>query len=210
MFSATLVALSLAASAFATVFVTAPIASTTCAASSNCTISWQDDGAAPSLAQFGASKVSIYVGNAQQQTMLQPITASVNVATTASILFSPDPTIGPNGNMYFIRFESLGTKDPNNAQYPALAFSAKFTLSGMTGTFNATIQAQINGQSTAPLVGHTATAVTTAAATAKATSSASTTSTAKTSTSSSGAEKLALTGATALLGVAAAAIGLFF
>ncbi|KAN0082401.1 hypothetical protein V8E55_008196 [Tylopilus felleus] len=51
-------------------------------------------------------------------------------------------TMGPNGNEYFIRFNSLSY---TNGSSPAEAFSAMFALAGMSGTFN--------GQSTAPLVG---------------------------------------------------------
>jgi len=47
--------------------ITSPVASSTFAAGKQATISWQDDGSAPSLKDFGPAKVSIYVGNAQQQ-----------------------------------------------------------------------------------------------------------------------------------------------
>ena len=47
---------------------------------------------------------------------------------------SPYPTIPSVSSLHkrairnsFIRFESLGLMDPNSPQYPALAFSAKFT-----------------------------------------------------------------------------------
>ncbi|KAG6848599.1 hypothetical protein H0H93_015583 [Arthromyces matolae] len=175
--------LALSSSALATVFITSPTASTTFTGGQQATINWQDDGTAPSLAQFGPAKVSIYVGNAQQQTSLQLIVASVDVSTTQSIQFTPDATIGPNGNQYFIRFESLSFKDPNNAQYPAEAFSAKFTMSGMTGTFSQAVIDQINGQSTAPLAGATAAASSTGAAAAT-TSASATTSKASSSTAS--------------------------
>jgi hypothetical protein len=36
-----------------------------------------------------------------------------------------------------------------------LAFSAKFAMTGMTGTFNSTVQSQIAGQATAPIVSPT-------------------------------------------------------
>jgi hypothetical protein len=62
----------------------------------------------------------------------------------------------------FIRITSVSLKDPNQTQFNAEAFSAKFTcvisssysssppkglnsLSGMTGTFNSTVQAVISG-----------------------------------------------------------------
>jgi len=157
MFSS-LVLLSLSASAFATVFTTSPVASTTFSGGKPATVSWQDDGSAPSLKDFGPAIVSIYVGNALQQTSLQTIAPNVDVSTTASIQFTPDPTIGPNSNNYFIRFQSVSLKDPKSPQYPALAFSAKFTMDSMTGTFNSTVQAQIDGQSTAPIGGPTSAA----------------------------------------------------
>ncbi|TDL28002.1 hypothetical protein BD410DRAFT_680260, partial [Rickenella mellea] len=156
MFASSLISLALAGSAFATVFVTSPIASTSCSSKSPCTVSWKDDGNAPTLQQFGPAKISVYVGNAQQQTPLQLIVPSTDVSTSNSVIFTPDPTIGPNSNAYFVRFESLGFKDPANPQFPALAFSAKFTLTDMTGTFSPAVQSQIDGQTTAPLGGPTA------------------------------------------------------
>jgi hypothetical protein len=152
MFSQSLVVLALAAApALATVFVTSPVASTTFHGGQPATISWQDNGTPPLLQDFGNAKVSIYAGNAQQQTSLQLIVPSVNVATTSSIQFTPEANIGPNSNEYFIRIESLGAKDPLNPQFPALSFSAKFTLDNMSGTFTPDVQAEIDGQSTAPL-----------------------------------------------------------
>ncbi|GLB39818.1 putative ser-Thr-rich glycosyl-phosphatidyl-inositol-anchored membrane family protein [Lyophyllum shimeji] len=156
MLSKSLVVLAASASAFATVYVTSPTATASFTGGQQATISWQDDGKAPSLKDFGPAKVSIYAGNAQQQTLLQQIVASVDVGSTQAIQFTPDPSIGPNSSEYFIRFESLGLKDPAAPQYPALAFSAKFTMSGMTGQFSPAVQAQIQGQSTAPLAGATA------------------------------------------------------
>ena len=51
----------------------------------------------------------------------------------------------------FIRIESFSEKDPKNPQFPALAFSAKFKLTNMTGTFSADILQQIAGASSLPL-----------------------------------------------------------
>ncbi|KAJ3563522.1 hypothetical protein NP233_g8893 [Leucocoprinus birnbaumii] len=215
MFFKSFAALALAASpALATVFITNPVASTTFNGGQPATISWQDDGQTPTLQQFGNAMVSIYVGNALQQTSLQTIVPSVNVATTSSIQFTPDPSIGPNSNEYFIRVQSLGFMDPKNPQFPALSFSAKFTMNNMSGTFNSTVQAQIAGQSTAPLAGGSATPQSAPSATANAamTTARSSTSTSATSraaspTSSSAAlhSKAGWTGIilSALIGVAA-------
>lgn len=151
MFTKVLVILASVSAAFAVPYITQPVASTTFHGGQNATVSWQDSGSNPTLAQYGPCSISIYVGNAQQQTQLQTLNASVDVSKVNSITITPDPTIGPNSNEYFIRMESLALKDPNQPQYPAMAFSAKFTLDGMTGTFSAAVQSQINGQSTAPL-----------------------------------------------------------
>ncbi|OAX35041.1 hypothetical protein K503DRAFT_746487 [Rhizopogon vinicolor AM-OR11-026] len=202
MFSKAIISLVLAASALANIFTTAPVASTTFTGGQQATITWQDDGLTPSLTSFGPALVGIYVGNANQQTLLQTITASVDVSTTSSIVFTPDATIGPDGSDYFIRFQSLSLKDATNAQYPAEAFSAKFTLTNMTGTFNSTVQAEINGQSTAP-IGATASSSATGATSTKLTSA--TTSHASSASSSAKATSTSSTGAAGKVGVAGVA-----
>ena len=93
----------------------------------------------------------------------------------------------------FIRFQSISLKDPKQVMYPAEAFSSKFTyvyllplcvsllkvypysLAGMTGTFNSTVQSQIDGQTTAPIGGTATPAATTAAHTTAAVTTASVT-----------------------------------
>jgi len=209
MFSSAYVVLALSASAFATVFVTSPVASTTFPGGQQCTVSWQDDGSAPNLAAFGPAMVSIYAGNSQQQTLLQTITPNVDVSKISTIQFTPDPTIGPNDDQYFIRFQSISLKDATNPQYPALAFSAKFTMSNMSGQFNASVQAQIDGQSTAPIGGTAASTTPAATTAAKSTvaSSSSSKTTSKTSTATgasttNGASKLPSAGIAAFAGVA--------
>jgi len=136
--------------AFATVYITTPVQTTVYSGGQkDATVVWQDDNVAPLLKQFGDASVSIYVGNKNQQTLLQTLVASVDVSTTSTITFSPDPTIGPNSSDYFIRIQSLALKDASG--FPAQAFSSKFTLQSMTGKFNASVSSEIAGQSTAPL-----------------------------------------------------------
>lgn len=185
MFSQFAVVLTLSASVLGNVFVTAPVATTTWNGGQKETVTWQDSGTPPTLQAFGPSLISIYVGNALQQTLLQSISTNTDVSKASSVDFTVNPAIGPNGNNYFIRFESLGLKDATSPQFPALAFSAKFTLAGMTGTFNSSVQAQIDGQSTAPIGGSTsAPAATTPAATTPAKTTAAATSAAKTTSAS--------------------------
>lgn len=165
MFSSAFLVLALSASAVANVYVTAPVASTTFHGGQQASISWEDDGQAPTLQAFGPAKVAIFVGNAQQQTQLQSINASIDVSAATSLQFIPDSTIGPDSNEYFIRFDSLSLKDATQTQYPAMAFSAKFSMDNMTGTFAAAVQSQIDGQTTAPLGGATTSAASSASST---------------------------------------------
>ncbi|KAG2076244.1 hypothetical protein BDR04DRAFT_1090175 [Suillus decipiens] len=213
MFTKAVISLVLAASALANVFITSPVATTTFTAGQQATISWQDDGTTPSLTSFGAALVGIYTGNANQQTLLQTVSPSIDVSATSSITFTPDGTIGPNSNEYFVRFTSLNLKDATNSQFPAEAFSAKFTLTGMTGTFNSTIQAEINGQSTAP-IGATATSSASKTMMTISTTSAASISSSKTSPSTSAtatktgaAGKVGVTGITCFVGAAASLLG---
>ncbi|KAG6331982.1 hypothetical protein ID866_7109 [Astraeus odoratus] len=223
MFSSTIVSLALAASALANVYITAPVATTSWAGGQQQTITWQDDGGSPSLSSFGPAKLSIYVGNANQQasfrvTPLQLISANTDVSKLSSLSFTPDPTIGPDSDEYFIRVESLSLKDASQPQYPALAFSSKFTLTNMSGTFNSTLQAEIDGQSTAPIGGTTsaaatgtasssATKLTTTVATSTKSASASASASATSTSSSNGAGKHGVTGVAGIVGIAAALIG---
>ncbi|TEB25514.1 hypothetical protein FA13DRAFT_1756569 [Coprinellus micaceus] len=184
MFAKTLIVLAIAAQAFSYPFITNPVATSTLSGGKEATITWIDNGQTPSLKDFGPAKVSIYAGNALQQTSLQTIAENVDVSTTGSVKFTVNPAIGPNSKEYFIRLESISLKD---GQYPALAFSAKFTLDSMTGEFTPAVQSQIAGQSTAPLASQTSTpagaskttatgATTSAATTSKASAAAATTS----------------------------------
>ncbi|KAH9064534.1 hypothetical protein EDB87DRAFT_1556365 [Lactarius vividus] len=138
----------IAPSALATVFITSPTASSSLPAGQQATITWKDDGNAPSLQSFGPSFIGLYAGNQQQQTLLQSIASDVDVSAVGTVTWTPDATVGPNFNNYFIRFTSNNLPDPTQSQFKAEAFSAKFTLTGMTGTFNASVQAQISGTTT--------------------------------------------------------------
>jgi len=194
----------------ATVFMTSPTAQTTCTGGKQCTISWQDDGKAPTLAQFGQASIGIWVGSVSSQTEIQHIQDGVNVATTAAVQFTVNPTIGPNSNVYFVRFTSATAKDPANPANPIEAFSAKFTLNGMSGQFNSSIQAQINGASSSggavPAPTGTPAPASSPAATSKSTSSASSAS--KSSTvSAAGAAKTGAASSISVRGSMGALLG---
>ncbi|KAI0657598.1 hypothetical protein C8Q70DRAFT_1002719 [Cubamyces menziesii] len=222
MFASAVVLLVAAASpALGNLFMTSPVASTSWAAGQQQTISWKDDGSSPSLADLGECSISVYVGSQTQQTLIQAIATNVNVATTSSVVFTPDASTGENGAYYFIRVESASFKDPNNPQYPAEAFSSKYTMTGMTGTFDATVKAQIGetgstgstaatgstGTSSSAAAGAAGAAATTGSAATKSGTStaASGTSTAKTG-STNGAATVSGGAFACLAGVAAVAL----
>ena len=98
--------------------MTSPVASTQWVGGQPQNIAWMDDGKAPTLQQFGNASIGIYVGNVNQQvcliatqslrtgididppqTLLQTIVDSVDVSTTASVTFTPNPSIGPDSNV---------------------------------------------------------------------------------------------------------------
>ncbi|KDQ09557.1 hypothetical protein BOTBODRAFT_36964 [Botryobasidium botryosum FD-172 SS1] len=217
----TLAAFALAAAAsapqvLAGIFITNPIGTSSCAANTPCNLAWKDDGIAPNLTAVGPCRIYVGIGGTTTQLKLQDITGStapagIDVSKNSNLTFTIDPTIGANSNAYFIRMESIALKDATNPANPYLAFSAKFAVTGMTGTFNATEQALINGNTTTAATAPTTTvkpiapAVTSAPVApatkvaAVTTSAHSTTSGAAhpSSTATNGAAKLAGVGATA-------------
>jgi len=197
--SITLVLISFAASVLADVYITAPTNLSVITGGQPAVVQWEDDGKSPSLAEWGNASISIFVGNAIQQTALQLITASVNLSQTLTAGFTPNPEIGPNSHEYFVRIQSLTLKDSSDPQYPALAFSSKFTLKGMNGTFNSTEQTEINGQSTAPIQGATPSSANSTSATPS--------TSAESSHSSTGAAASVRSNCLVFLFVATAAVG---
>jgi hypothetical protein len=206
--------LAVASLASANLYVTEPVASTICSANVNCVITWNDDGTTPALGTIGPCSIALYTGGMQQQTFLQSISPSTDVSQVATVSYLPDPTVGPDGAFYFIKYTSLSYMDPTNPTYPYTAYSSKFTLNGMTGTFNASVEAQISGaaSATSAAVGATTVAAvgTTTAAntmatvvTTKITSSAS----ASTAKSSSTAKTNAAFGTMAIPGVVSSIAG---
>jgi hypothetical protein len=160
-----IVAASLVSQVSGTIYVTQPVATTTCTAGQQCTVAWNDDGNAPALASIGPCSIDLCTGGVQQQTCLQNISPSLDVSQNAQVTYTVNPSIGPDGNMYFIKFSSLAFKDPTNPQFAFTSFSAKYTLAGMTGQFNATVSAEIAGASVAPAGASAAPAASTPAAT---------------------------------------------
>lgn len=164
-----------------------------------------DDGNTPTVASVGPCTVDLYTGSMTQQTKLQNLAASVDVSKTSSISATIDPTVGQSGNYYFVRFTSLGLKDTTNPAYYYEAFSAKFTINSMTGTFSAAVLAELAANSTTSSTAAAASgSKTSAVASASASKASSSASAAAASTSKSAAlPELAAPGLlAALVGIA--------
>ncbi|CAE6433739.1 unnamed protein product [Rhizoctonia solani] len=172
----------LAPAALAGPYFTAPVAGTVCEAGKPCVITWQDDGKAPDLPTFGDCSVGVFAGSSQQQSLIQNL-AVTNAQTAQTVQFVPDPAAGEDSTAYFIKMVSINTADPAMPQYKATAYSAMFTLKGMTGKFNETVQAQIAGTAASSgAAGSAAPATSTVVSTSTAAKAASTPTTGSSST----------------------------
>ncbi|KAJ8585623.1 hypothetical protein M405DRAFT_824648 [Rhizopogon salebrosus TDB-379] len=105
----------------AAIYVTNPVASTVCTGGQSCEIDWVDDGQSPLLSSIGECSVGLYNG---EMVLAQSLT-SVDVSSTTSLSFTPNPSAGADG-AYYLVFTS------NGIDYQA--WSATFTLNGMTGS----------------------------------------------------------------------------
>ncbi|KAK1925888.1 hypothetical protein DB88DRAFT_485490 [Papiliotrema laurentii] len=141
-------ALAFAQSALAGVYITNPVATTNAIGGQVLNVRWADNGQAPSFADIGVCSIDLYTGSVNQQTFLQNLAASVDVSKTSEINATIDPKNGPTGAYYFVRFRSANLKDSKNPQYNYQAYSSKFEIDSMTGTFNATVLAQLAADNT--------------------------------------------------------------
>jgi hypothetical protein len=131
--------------------VTDPLSNSNLTAGDIQTVTWEDNGASPSLLQFGASRIELVTVVDLEDPLdtlpgtVQVIAENLDVSTVGSITFRPNPNVGWNGkNLYvgynsliatfntriaptsIIAFQSLSLKNPKNLSQPALGFSALF------------------------------------------------------------------------------------
>ncbi|KAH7883064.1 hypothetical protein F5I97DRAFT_1815502 [Phlebopus sp. FC_14] len=78
---------------FVFVQVTNPVQSTACHGGQSCQVQWIDNGESPLLNSIGECEVGLYTGELELAQSLP----SVNVATSQSFTFTPNPSAGPNG-----------------------------------------------------------------------------------------------------------------
>ncbi|KAL9931683.1 hypothetical protein V8E36_009469 [Tilletia maclaganii] len=118
-----------------------PVASTHAEGGRPLDVEWIDDGKAPTLRSFGTISVYLCTGSQTVQYQLQQLATNVRASATSGS-WRIDPSVGPNSDKYFLRFQGSNL---SSAGTPPLGFSARFSLSKMTGTFNSTVQATNQG-----------------------------------------------------------------
>lgn len=137
-----------------------PCRSTNGSGGKNLDVEWKDDGSSPKASDWGNINIYLATGSHDVQYKLQ--TLDTNVAYNKGTgSYKIDADSGPSGGFYFLRFE--GTAGNGT---PPMAFSARFSLNGMSGTFNSTVQAQLSSSGGTASAGGAAATVTSAASSA--------------------------------------------
>lgn len=107
------------------------------------TVEWNDNGQAPRRRDWGRVNIFLATGSQNVQYKLQTLDTNVDY-NAGQGSYHIDPTVGPTGGYYFLRLEGTNT---TTHSVPAMAFSARFRLEDMTGTFNSTVMATVQGTS---------------------------------------------------------------
>ncbi|KDQ56634.1 hypothetical protein JAAARDRAFT_296512 [Jaapia argillacea MUCL 33604] len=84
--------LNLITTVHAGLYVVTPSDGSTCHGGQPCTVTWLDDGELPLLTSIGACTVGLYTKDEQLLQQIEP----VDVASTHSLTFTPNPEAGPN------------------------------------------------------------------------------------------------------------------
>ncbi|GAA5980325.1 hypothetical protein JCM11641_001767 [Rhodosporidiobolus odoratus] len=149
---------SLAGSTLAKVYIYKPVESSHYQPGESFTVSWRDDGTPPSWEEWGPSTIGLYTGSATSQTLLTTLGTISDPSKSSEHLITIDGQWGGNSSDYFIRIESTSSQNPETDD-PLQAFSARFTLSGMTGKFSEEVEAQLAGATGATASSSSATEV---------------------------------------------------
>lgn len=102
---------------------------------------WNDNGESPKLSDWGGVNVYLAVGSQNVQYKLQQLGSNLPVTKTKGS-WKIDPSVGADSSSYFIRME--GTKLGSDGN-PPMAFSSRFAMSNMSGSFNSTVKAAAAG-----------------------------------------------------------------
>ncbi|KAL1413145.1 hypothetical protein Q8F55_000894 [Vanrija albida] len=187
----------LASTARAGVYITNPTASTIVQAGETINVAWNDDGAGAKLAEIGPSSIDIAIGSHNTQQVVQNLGEDVDVSKAQTVTATIDPSIGVDGQYYFVRVTSNSLR---NGTLPYQSFSGRFTIRGANGTWTpdqAAIVNQTSSASTGPSATGNSTAsvsATSASASASASGSASGSASVSRSSGASGASSSAASG----------------
>ncbi|KAF8351923.1 hypothetical protein F5887DRAFT_6100 [Amanita rubescens] len=118
------VTLSAALFVSAEIYVTQPASGDSCHGGKSCTVSWVDNGVPPLLSSIGVVRVGLYTGDLQLVQTIVP----VDVSTSHSLTFTPNPQAGPNSGAYYVAFIS------SDGSYHG--YTPNFALDGMSGSFS--------------------------------------------------------------------------
>ncbi|KAI5475443.1 hypothetical protein MNV49_001364, partial [Pseudohyphozyma bogoriensis] len=124
----------------ASIYVTKPVADTIGTGNKSLTITWLADSgdyadATPLASNFGKTTISLMTGSTTVQTVLQELGTVNDPSETLKLSAVIDPSVGPTSKLYFLRFQS--NSNTTSGGVPLQAFSARFELTKMTGTFTA-------------------------------------------------------------------------
>ncbi|RXW23236.1 hypothetical protein EST38_g2649 [Candolleomyces aberdarensis] len=98
----------------AALYVVTPLSGSTCRGGQPCTVTWLDNGQTPLLSAIGVTHVALYTGTLKLVQTLPP----VDVSSTLSFTFTPNPAAGPNSDAYYLAFTSTEAK-VNGSDYRA-------------------------------------------------------------------------------------------
>ncbi|GAA5928062.1 hypothetical protein JCM1841_005893 [Sporobolomyces salmonicolor] len=120
------------------------------------TVTWIDNNNAPTSEAFGASTLYIATGSSTQHTNLATLGHVASPSNTTEVKITVDASWGPDSDLYFILLQSDSGVDSTGI--PLQSFSARFSLTKMTGTFSSAVLAQISGISSGAPVSTSSTA----------------------------------------------------
>ncbi|GAA5824368.1 hypothetical protein JCM10212_004003 [Sporobolomyces blumeae] len=132
----------LVSQALASVYIVKPDGSDYFNAGKRITITWLDSEASPPASAMGPSTLYLATGSSTAHTNLATLATVDDPSKTLEVPITIDASWAPDTNQVFILLESNSAKDDSTGQ-PLQAFSARFRLSKMKGTFPAAALAQL-------------------------------------------------------------------
>ncbi|KAI5212254.1 hypothetical protein AUEXF2481DRAFT_24658 [Aureobasidium subglaciale EXF-2481] len=126
----------LAATAVAEIKFTSPVAGAQLAGGTAITITWTDDGTAPTIDQFATYQLNVLAGGstAASASSIYTVTAAGTYSGTSGTVTAIIPIVNgaTSKNGYFLQMISNGKIGGTD-----IVYSSRFGLTGMTGTFTA-------------------------------------------------------------------------